>query len=60
MTYQQRLQLASSAKVSLGTVNKWLKNGTVTAANNDALTRAMTQLGLACDNEDPEIEKAAP
>ncbi len=60
LTHQEKMRLAVAANVSLKTAEKWLKRGTVTGANGDALLRAMAQLGFALDNEDPAAEKAAP
>ena len=51
MKYQDKLRLASAAQVSLGTVDKWLKGGAVTAANDTALLRATSELGLKTENE---------
>lgn len=53
MKYQKKLQLAAGAKVSMGTVEKWLKGGAVTEANHEALQRACSELGLERENEDP-------
>jgi hypothetical protein len=50
MIYQDKLRLASEAKVSLGTVDKWLKGGAVTKANEAALVRAKQALGLSIEN----------
>jgi transcriptional regulator with XRE-family HTH domain len=49
MTYQDKLALAARAKVSMGTVEKWLRgepDRRVTPGNAAALYRAMGELGL--------------
>lgn len=58
LTYQQRLSLAAAAKVSLGTTNKWLSGRAVTAANDAALLRAVSELGLAKENEEQGADDA--
>ena len=58
MIYQDKLLLASAAKVSLGTVDKWLRGGAVTQANDAALLRAISELGMKRENA--EAKKGSP
>jgi hypothetical protein len=54
------MRLAVETHISLKTVEKWCRGGRVTDANDRALIRAATELGIARANEDHETEKGAP
>jgi hypothetical protein len=57
MTYQETIQLASAAKVSIATARKWVAGGKVTHANQHMLEMAAASLGL--QRQDPKAEPAS-